>query len=135
MIFEGKLGNVSPKKVFLVDFMGAFFTSCMLGLVLPYFESVIGLAKNDFYLLSAIALVYSLYSFTCYLMTKEKWRPFLKVIAFANLLYCSLTIGMVVNKYSEITGYGILYFSVEATVIITLALFELKIVNRSMRID
>ena len=68
----------------------------------------------------------------CYVLLNEHWKPYLKMIAFANLLYCCLTIGLVLYWNKALTNLGLLYFLSEVGIVITLALVELKTASRQM---
>ncbi|MTI30429.1 hypothetical protein [Xanthovirga aplysinae] len=121
--------KTSPKILFLVDSLGVFLTALMLGLILTTFENVFGMSKRILYILSLIAFSYSIYSFACYLKIKTNWSPFLKGIAFANLLYCLLPIGLVIYMWSELTKIGLTYFFLEAITIFGLVVVELRKAN------
>jgi hypothetical protein len=121
--------RVSPKNLFLMDSMGALLTALMLGFVLTSFENVFGVPTRILYILSVLAFSYSVYSFVCYLKVKEKWRPFLKGIAVANLMYCFLTIGLVIYLRSALTQLGITYFLLEVMIILGLVVIELRKAN------
>ncbi len=126
MIINKLLDRINPEKLFLIDSIGALVTAFMLGFVLVQFQNIFGVPKDILYILSLIALIYSIYSFVCYLKIKTTWRPFLKGIAIANLTYCLITIGLMISLHSQITYLGILYFSSEVIIILGLVILELK---------
>ena len=109
-----------------MDSIGAFVTAIMLRFVLTSFESRVGMPRPVLYFLSLIACLYGVYSFWCYLKINQNWKPFLKAIALANLIYSALTIGLVIYFYEKLTLLGLLYFAIEAVVIIILGSFEYK---------
>ena len=123
------LERTSPKIFFLVDGLGALLTALMLGFVLTTFENVFGMPKRILYILALIAFSYSIYSFVCYLQIKTNWSPFLKGIAVANLLYCILTISLVIYLWSELTKIGLTYFFLEGMIIFSLVVVELRKAN------
>ncbi len=118
--------NISPRKLFLLDGIGAIVSALSLGVVLVQFESIFGMPKQVLYCLAAAASIFAIYSLTCYFSNIKYWRPFLKVIAFANLSYCFATAILVFYFYQELTVLGILYFVLEKLIVVPLALFELK---------
>ena len=61
-----------------------------------------------------------------YLLIKENWKPYLKIIAYTNLIYCGLTLGLTLYFNRELTNLGLIYFFSELAVLITLAIIELK---------
>lgn len=117
----------NPKLIFLIDGFGAILSVFLLGVVLVRLENFIGMPSQTLYILAAIAGVFSIYSFFCSFRITNKWRTFLKVIAFANLSYCLLTFSLLFYHQSELTTLGIVYFLIEIMVIVGLALFEWKI--------
>jgi uncharacterized membrane protein HdeD (DUF308 family) len=71
------------------------------------------------------------------LVLKGNWTPFIKGISIANLLYCVLTIGLVIFYNPQLTTIGIAYFLGEIAIICGLVCIELRVameINKS-RID
>lgn len=96
----------------------------MLGVVLVHFENFFGMPKKVLYPLAIIALIFCLYSVLCFSLVQQQWRPFLKVLAVANMLYCFVTIGLVFCFYAELTFVGVTYFVVEVLIIAILSAVE-----------
>lgn len=119
----------SPKKIFIWDSIGAFSTAFFLGFILPRFEYVIGMPQKTLYFLSALALVFALYSFCCYYFVASKWSNFLSVIIVANILYCSLTTCLIFYNLSTLTLLGLAYFILEIIIIVFLILIEIKVLK------
>ena len=120
----------NPKRLFLIDSLGAFLTAFLLGVILTRYEAYFGMPGKVLYPLSILAFVFCLYSMGCYFWVRSHWRPFLKAIALANLTYCLLTTGLVVSLYQSLTILGILYFSGELIVIGVLTYIELSAVSK-----
>lgn len=118
--------KLAPKKLFLIDSLGALLSTILLGIVVVQFESSFGMPRKVLYYLSIIAFVFSIYSFTSYLLANKNWKLCLKIIGFANLLYCLLTVGLVFYFYQELTIPGLIYFFIEIAVILLLVSIELK---------
>jgi hypothetical protein len=119
-----------PKTIFIVDGLGALVTASLLFLVLTNFQKHFGMPCEVLSLLSVVALIFSIYSTLCFLFLKENWGLFLKVIMVANLLYCFLSIGIVIYCYSVLTAFGLTYFLVEIAVVVGLVLIESKTLTR-----
>lgn len=115
------------KSLFLVDALGALFTACMVGMVLPKFAYLIGMSERILLVLSIVALFFSVYSFGCYWRKTTDWR-FLASIAAANIVYCIATLSIVAWQFEQLTLLGIGYFLGEATLIIILVVYECKAV-------
>jgi len=126
--------TANPKRLFLIDSLGAFLTAFLLGAVLTRFEDNVGMPRKVLYSLSILACLYAIYSIGCYFFAGRNWRPFLKAIAMANLLYCCLTMGLVISFYQSLTILGLTYFLGELIVIGALIFTELLTVSKSSNI-
>lgn len=118
--------KLQPKTIFLIDGIGALLSAILLGLVLTRFESFFGLPKNVLYVLSGIAVLFSIYSLTNAVIKPDKSAPRLRFIAVANLLYCVLTVVLLIAFYQQLTVYDLLYFVGELLIILSLAYYELR---------
>ncbi|MCO6487363.1 MAG: hypothetical protein J5I98_03045 [Phaeodactylibacter sp.] len=121
-----RLAGLPPRKLFLIDGLGALLSAFLLGVVLVWWEPVFGMPPKVLYPLAAIAGVFAVYSLSCCFFLTQNRRPFLRGIAVANLLYCCLTLGLVFYFYPQLTALGVAYFLVEITVVLILAGVELK---------
>ncbi len=117
---------VKPKKLILIDSLGALLSAFLLGVILVRFESSFGMPRKILYFLAMTASAMAIYSFVSYLVIKENRKPYLKIIACTNLVYCCITAGLPMYFCKELTHLGLLYFLSEITIIITLAIIELK---------
>lgn len=118
------------KKLLLVDGVGALISAVLLGVVLVHYQHSIGLPTHVLHFLAALAGVFACFSFGSYCASKANWRLLLKCMAWANLVYCSLTLGLLCYYKAEITPLGTLYFVGEVAVIAALAYIELKVATQ-----
>lgn len=125
--------SIDPKRIFLVDGVGALITATTLVAILGQFESTFGMPQRAIYFLAAIAVSFAIYSLACYFKLPSNWPPFLRTIAIANLSYCILTLVLISVFRNEITTLGIAYFAAEIIVVSTLAIYELITAHR--RVD
>ena len=126
-----------PIKLFLIDSIGALTTAFLLFVVLRNFNEYVGMPERILTYLSLIAVCFCMYSTTCFFVIKANWIPFIKGISIANLLYCVLTIGLVIFYIPQLTTIGIAYFLGEIAIICGLVYIELNVateINKS-RID
>ena len=121
-----------PNKLFLIDGLGAFLTAFFLGVILVRLETAFGMPRRTLYFLSAVAGIYTVYSFGCYFFVLSNWRPFLKAITIANMIYCFLTIVLVIYFYQGLTIWGLIYFSLEITVMCILIFTERMALSESV---
>lgn len=117
---------LKPRFLFLIDGIGAFATAFLLYVVLRTFNVYIGMPPHVLMNLSVIAIIFSIYSFSCFLFLKNRWKMFLIVIGIANLFYCFLTGLLVFHYYPLLTALGVVYFSGEMLIILALVYLELK---------
>jgi peptidoglycan biosynthesis protein MviN/MurJ (putative lipid II flippase) len=118
--------TLSPKTLFLVDSLGALVTAFFLFAILRTFNEYVGMPQTALTYLSLIAVIFSLYSIACFFLLEANWQPFLRTISIANLLYCCLTMGLVIYYYPSLTILGITYFLAEIIVVCGLVFVELK---------
>lgn len=123
--------SFAPRKLFLIDGLGAVLTATLLAAVLAQFESTFGMPSNMLYFLASIAVVFAVYSLTCYWKTPENWPYFLQGIAVVNLSYCMLTAAIVAWFRNEMTWIGVGYFVGETFVVSTLAGYEMITARRA----
>lgn len=114
------------QKLLLLDSIGAFFSAILLVIVGKY-ELLFGISNEIIKLLVPIPIVFSIYSLIAYYLSKHKWALFLKVIAVANLLYCFLTLYIIINHFGKLTVLGVSYFLIEIVIIVFLALYEFRV--------
>jgi hypothetical protein len=119
-----------PRTLFLVDGLGAALTTFSLYFVLrPYFN-YFGMPTNILMYLSIIALVYGVYSMSCFFLIKNNWSPFLRIIGIGNLLYCILTMTLLYTFYPSLSRLGLTYFIAEILIIGLLIFTEFRVANR-----
>ena len=120
------LHKLQPKTIFLIDGIGALVSAVLLGLVLTKLETFFGLPKNVLYVLSGIAMLLAVYSLSNAFTQSANPSKRLKLIAVANLLYCLLTVLLLLVFYPQLTMFDVLYFIGELLIILSLASLELK---------
>lgn len=120
-------GNSHPKKLFLIDGLGALLSAVLLGIVLVRLESVFGIPQPTLYFLASLPCLFAIFDFYCYLKLKENFGKFLRMIAFAHLQYCCLSIGLMIFHREQVTILGWIYILGESLIVGALAIFELRV--------
>jgi hypothetical protein len=120
----------NPRTLFAVDGMGALTTAFMLALVLVWMEDFFKFPIDLLYKLAGLACVFALYSLTCFFAFPRNGRPYLLVIAYANLGYCILTLTLVAIHLDEIAVWSVVYFVSEVSIVALLALLEIRTARR-----
>lgn len=118
-------------KLFIIDSLGAMLTAFFLFVIMRQFDEYFGMPKTVLTYLSIIATCYCIYSITCFLFLKRRWTLYIKIIGIANLLYCALTIGLLIKYYHLLTTIGKTYFLIEIVIICRLSYIELKVTTRN----
>jgi hypothetical protein len=118
-----------PNILFLIDSIGALATAFFLYVVLRNFNQYFRMPITILNYLSAIAACLCIYSTICLVLIKENWIPFIIIISIANLLYCILTIGLVIFYHPKLTIFGTTYFLGEIAIILGLVYIELNVAS------
>ncbi|WP_425392044.1 hypothetical protein [Ekhidna sp.] len=118
--------NLAIRKLFLIDSVGALLSSVLLGLVLVHYHSLIGMPVPILRVLAGVAVLFMIYSFSCYYINPVNAKARLRTIAIANLLYCVTTLILMGIYFDMLTLLGLTYFILEILVITFLARFEFK---------
>ncbi len=116
-----------PKTLFLIDSIGALATAFFLYVVLRNFNEYFGMPLTTLNYLSSIAACLCIYSTTCFVIIKKNWIPFIMIISIANLLYCILTIVLIIFYHHQLTIFGTAYFLGEIAIILGLVYIELNV--------
>lgn len=119
------------KTLFLVDSIGAVMTAFFLFVVMRQFNEYFGMPETVLSYLSVIAVCFCVYSTACFLFLKTGWAPFIRLIGIANLLYCALTIGLLIKYNPLLTIIGTTYFLIEIAIICGLSYIELNVATRN----
>lgn len=129
--FKGAIEYFSnePRKLFLIDALGAALTAFSLFFVVRNYNEYFGMPLNILMYLSIIGLFYFVYSISCYSLLTGYWVPCLRITGIGNLLYCMLTITFLYNHYDDITTLGLAYFLSEILIIMLLVYMELSVAS------
>ena len=126
----GKLIS-NPKKVFLLDGIGALLTGILLIVVVIPLRKEFGMPQSVLYWLSAIAWVFSMYSICCAYIKTDQWQALLRAISIGNCFYCILIVILLINFINTVTLLGFAYFTGEIIIIISLVSIEIRTVKKS----
>jgi len=121
--------KLHKKNVFLLDGLGAIVSALLMGLVIAQFVSFFGLPQKAAYFLTAFPVVYMFYSLSCHFRLPENWKPYLKMIIIANILYCFVSLGVVFYHFNELTTYGLVYLLLEKFVVLIVIVLELRVLR------
>ena len=125
--------RINNRTIFLLDGLGAVLSTLLLGVCLPLVQPWLGMPLGVLYLLAVLPLCYGVYSFGCYALVDHEEPRWLVGIITANTLYCVLTMSLLFVHAGDLTPLGIVYFVVEALVILGVVALEVAVLRRSAR--
>ena len=126
---------VTPRKLLIVDGLGATLSGALLlGILRPYHEWI-GLPAESIELLGQIALTLAFYSFSVFFFFKKSGSVFFGLLYIFNLCYVLYTISLIFQHYRNLTRYGWAYFSGELMVILFLAYLEWSMASKGTEIQ
>ena len=120
----------NPKKLFLIDGLGAILSAFLLGFVLVKLERVFGIPATSLYFLATIPIFFVIYDLYCSRKNNDDLGQLLRGIAIINLIYCCTSIGFFFYHFETITIFGWSYILIEILIIVTLAIVEYKVAKR-----
>ena len=118
-----------PRRLFLLDSFGAALTSLSLIIILRFYNDYFGMPASILSYLITVGLIFFSYSTTCFLLLKKNWASFIRLIGLGNLLYSSFSLVLVYYYFNKLTPLGVVYFFLEAIIVVVLAIIELKVAN------
>lgn len=129
LILKHLISNVelNPQKLFLIDGVGAILSAFLVGVVLTKFERIFGIPPETLYFLAVIPLFFALYDLYGYQSKNQKIGLLLKGIATLNLIYCLISIGLIIHHFDTITVLGWIYILIEIIIVLILAIIEFKV--------
>jgi hypothetical protein len=132
MFFQNLLNKAEsfPRRLFVIDGMGALLSAFFLGVVMPKMESFFGIPATVLYFLAVFPILFAFYDLFSYFQKINQIGYFLKGIATLNLLYCCLSFIVAIFHYETITFWGWAYLLFEVLIVVFLASIELNTANR-----
>ncbi len=121
--------NLSGRSVFLLDGIGALISAIFTGLVLPRLYHWTGLPPSVAYAMVIFPLVYSSYSFGCYLFLKTTKRVMLIAIIIANLFYCFVST-VIIFILPSLTMWGSLILLAEIVIVLGVVAIEFNVYRK-----
>lgn len=119
--------HMQPRQLFLFDGLGALLSAFMLGVVLVQFHSFVGIPVRILQMMAVFPVLFAVYDACCWLWLRKAPRPYLVAIAVMNLLYCALSVTVVITHFEHITFWGLYYKISEMGIVMALAGLELKV--------
>jgi len=122
--------QTNPKKLLLIDGVGAIVSAFLLGIVLVQLNDLVGIPIPTLYFLAFLPCLFAIFDLYHYQKTNNQVATPLKIIATVNLLYCCLSIGLGIYHFETITFLGWVYVVVEVMIVVGIAVWELSVAGR-----
>lgn len=119
-----------PRLVLLIDGAGALLSAILLGVILPAFQNLFGMPRQALYFLAIFPCLFVVYDLSSYFRIRKNWEQFIRTIALANLVYCGISIGLIVHHYAKLTSLGLIYFLLEIVTIFVLVWIEFRVLHQ-----
>lgn len=118
---------VTPRRLFLVDGLGAIVSSFMLAVVLVKFQRFFGIPVPILYFLAIIPCILALYDSLCFFFAKVKVALYLRILAMMNITYCMLSMLLAFRHQASLSGLGWTYLIVETALVLGVAWLEWEV--------
>lgn len=115
-----------PRYIFLVDGLGALWSAFVSGVVLVLVQEYVGIPLGALYILAAVPLLFVAVDAYCYFTYRGRPARRLRTIAGLNLLYCLLSVALMLRHHRVLLPPGYLYLTGEILIVAGLALFEIR---------
>ena len=119
-----------PKKLFLLDALGASISTVLLVTLLIQYQTWVGIPLTVLQILAVIPLFFAIYDLICYRFAGHFTVILLMGIAVLNVLYCAVSLVFAGLHYNTVTGRGWTYIVLEIVVILLLSLIEYKVAKQ-----
>lgn len=117
----------APRRMFVLDGLGAAVSAVALGLVLPRFSELVGAAPSALRFLAVIPVGIAAFDLACALARPTAWRAALRLVACANLVYPWISAAALWRDELRLLPLGHVYFGVEFAVVAALGAFQLHL--------
>lgn len=122
-----------PRRMFLLDGLGAAASALLLLLIAAFFEPLIGLSRAFLLPMATVAVALAAYSLTCAAVLPARWPRLLLGLSAANSAYCAGSALVVLANRTRLTGPGIAYFAGEIVLVLGLATLEWLVAAERIR--
>ncbi|MEW4567783.1 hypothetical protein AB1L88_07940 [Tautonia sp. JC769] len=122
-----RFGCRHPRRLFLIDGLGALVSAAMLGVVLVRLESVFGVPPRMLLVLAIFPVFFAVYDFACFLLDPRSPGRLLRPIGLANLSYVVIGMILMVRHSDFIMLPGWIYLVSEMLIVAALGFAELQV--------
>ncbi len=122
--------QLNPRKIFLIDAIGALVSALLLFLVVGRVQPSFGISYDTIFSLAIIACNYFFFSLYSYLFLYKKPFRYLKMIALLNGLYSVLILVLFYHEFNTLAPLGKLYMIGDAAIVFAIATAEYMYIRK-----
>ena len=117
--------NIFVQKLIRIDATAAFLSAVFVLIFQNWLANLLNLPKNTLHFMCIVSFCYAAYS-TFLALQNEKPLILIKILVFANALWATVCIGIIVYHCGTINAFGVGYLLAEAIFVGGLAFLERK---------
>lgn len=121
---------MTPRRLLLIDLVGACLSALALAFVLPVLD-LSGLPRRVLFGLATIAAGLAAHSFARQRRTTSSHGRPLRACALLNVLYCCVSVAVLVLYRDALTIVDLVYFPAEIVIVAALASIEWRAASRA----
>lgn len=119
----------NPKILFVIDAIGAALSAFLLGIVLPKFQTTVGIPSSTLTFLASFPVLFLVFDMFAYKSEVKNIKRNLFLIATLNIFYVAMSIFFLWFHQKDITSLGLVYFIGELVILIALVYLQVKVGN------
>ena len=117
----------NPKRIILIDMIGAMLSVILLSVVLVQYEAVFKIPKEMLYFLAGFPMIFIIFHVFSILRRDLKLNRYLKVISILNISYCLISLVCIFLIMERVSIFGLMYLILEINIVLILATIEFKV--------
>ena len=122
--------KLNERNIFLLDGFGAVASALFTGLLLPRFSLFLGINSSLLTTLALIPATYAIYSLSCYFIIKNTKPWMLLTIICGNLLYCLISLSLILFR-ERITWRAQVLLAVEIAIVLGVVFLEYRVYKKT----
>lgn len=122
--------ELNPRKIFLIDAIGALISALLLFLVVGRLQPSFGISYDTIFSLAIIACNYFFFSLYCYLFLYKKPFRYLKMITLLNGLYSVFILVLFYHEFNTLAPLGKVYMIGDAAIVFAIATAEYMYIRK-----
>lgn len=124
------MNSTGARKWFIIDGFGAALSTIMLGLILPHYQTFLGIPNGILEILVLPPFFFLLFDLGVLVFRPNRLKPYLIGIALFNVAYVLLSLILLGLHAADIQLFAFLYFAGELLIVGWMAYQEMTCARR-----